>query len=76
MTASVVVEIEMPPGWETFHMPGALQRRLHALLDRQDEGQTLTPEENQEAQGLVDLAEWLSLLRLQATRVTTADRAN
>jgi hypothetical protein len=34
-------------------------------------GQALTPEEHQEPQELVDLSEWLSLLRLQAKRVTT-----
>ena len=34
------------------------------LLDCQDREQPLTPAEREEAQGLVDMAEWLSLLRL------------
>jgi hypothetical protein len=38
------------------------------LLDRQDEGSTLTTAERQEAEGLVNLAELLSLLRLRAER--------
>ncbi|HZO87775.1 MAG TPA: hypothetical protein VFB38_05500 [Chthonomonadaceae bacterium] len=47
-------------------MPEGLHRRLQELLDRQDAGIMLTESEREEAQGLVDLAEWLSLLWLQA----------
>ncbi|MCW3052396.1 MAG: hypothetical protein JWN14_1566 [Chthonomonadales bacterium] len=65
MASSVTVEIEMPEGWEGFKLPEGLHRRLHDLLDRQDREQPLTPTEREEAQGLVDMAEWLSLLRLQ-----------
>ena len=39
------------------------------LLDRQDQGNSLTPAEQQEAEGLVDLAELLSLLQLRTLRV-------
>jgi len=42
--------------------------RLSELLNRQDEGQPLTTEERAEAQGLVDVAELLTLLRLRAER--------
>jgi hypothetical protein len=38
-------------------------------LDRQDEGDTLSVPERQEAEGLVELAEFLSLLSLRSTRV-------
>jgi hypothetical protein len=69
MAQSVTVEIEMPEGWETFHLPSGLDRRLQELLDLQDGGQPLTPTEREEAQGLVDMAEWLSLLRLNARRI-------
>jgi len=65
----MTVEIEMPEGWEKFRLPEGLHKRLHELLDRQDQGQTLTPQEREEAQGLVDMAEWLSLLRLHARRI-------
>ena len=70
MTAPVVVEIEMPAGWEDFRLPDGLNLRLHDLLDRQDSGQILTQPERDEAQGLVDLSEWLSLLRLQSKRIS------
>jgi hypothetical protein len=69
MAQSVTVEIEMPEGWETFHLPSGLHRRLQDLLDLQDRNRPLTPTEREEAQGLVDMAEWLSLLRLNARRV-------
>lgn len=49
-----------------FRLPNAVHARLQDLLDRQDAGETLTPEEQQEAMGLVELAEFLSLLRLRA----------
>ena len=70
MPSPVVVEIEMPAGWEEFRLPEGLHRRLQDLLDRQDREQPLTSAERDEAQGLVDLSEWLSLLRLQAKRIT------
>lgn len=69
MASTVTVEIEMPDGWEDFRLPEGLHRRLQDLLDRQDREQALTPAEQAEAQGLVDMAEWLSLLRLQARRI-------
>lgn len=51
-----------------FRLPVAVAARLQDLLDRQDAGQTLTPEERGEAAGLVDLADLLTLLRLRAER--------
>jgi hypothetical protein len=53
-----------------FQLPEGVQDRLTALLDRQDTGEGLTPAERLEAEGLVELAEFLSLLRLQSQRVT------
>jgi hypothetical protein len=41
---------------------------LQDLLDRQDSGQSLTAPELAEAEGLVNLAEFLTLLRLRAER--------
>jgi len=70
MITPVKIEIEIPDGWEKFHLPEGLHRRLQDLLDRQDRGQALTPAEQDEAQGLVDVSEWLSLLRLNARRIS------
>lgn len=61
--------IELPAELTQFQLPEAVQARLHQLLDRQDEGQVLTQAERQEAEGLVELSEFLSLLRLRSTRV-------
>jgi hypothetical protein len=52
-----------------FELPPAVHTRLQELLDRQDQGLELTPAERKEAEGLVELAEFLSLLRLRATRI-------
>ena len=61
--------IEVPVELTQFQLPEAVQARLHQLLDRQDKGQALTQAEHQEAEGLVELSEFLSLLRLRSTRV-------
>lgn len=63
------VEIEMPIAVERFKLPMGVHRRLQSLLDRQDAGEKLTAAERKEAEGLVELAEMLSLLRLRAQRV-------
>lgn len=51
-----------------FELPAGVQRRLQELLDRQARGHELSDSERREAEGLVELAEFLSLLRLQAKR--------
>lgn len=60
--------VEMPVELTQFQMPQALQNYLQLLLDCQDERHDISIAEYQEAQGLVELAEFLSLLRLQSTR--------
>ncbi|NJN57406.1 MAG: hypothetical protein HC879_07825 [Leptolyngbyaceae cyanobacterium SL_5_9] len=62
--------VEIPIELTRFKLPQAVQARLQFLLDRQDEGLTLSQVERQEAEGLVELAEFLSLLRLRSTQVT------
>ncbi|MGL4419423.1 MAG: hypothetical protein ACRCZF_02045 [Gemmataceae bacterium] len=52
-------------------MPAAVAARLQSLLDRQDAGHPLTPDERAEAEGLVDLTDLLTLLRLRAERGAT-----
>ena len=65
----MLVEIEMPAQVDEFKLPSGVNDRLQDLLDRQDRGETLTHDERREADGLVDLAEMLSLLRLRAQRI-------
>jgi hypothetical protein len=57
----------MPADLVRLRLPKAVNRRLTELLDRQDRGERLTRQERAEAEGLVNLAELLSLLRLRAT---------
>ncbi len=63
------VVIEIPDDFSRFRLPIGVRQRLDALLDRQDRGQALTPDERQEAEGLVNLAELLSLLKLRSERL-------
>jgi hypothetical protein len=60
--------VEIPLEFARFELPDALQNRLQALLNQQDDGLPLTEAERQEAEGLVELTEFLSLLRLRAER--------
>jgi hypothetical protein len=68
MSQIVVIELEIPDDLARLRLPPGVQERLHALLDRQNEGAALTTAERQEAEGLVNLAELLSLLRLRSER--------
>jgi hypothetical protein len=68
MAEPILLEIEMPEDLARFKLPGGVDERLQALLDRQDRGEELTSAERKEAEGLVELAELLSLLRLRARR--------
>ncbi|HAG85597.1 MAG TPA: hypothetical protein DCL61_31775 [Cyanobacteria bacterium UBA12227] len=61
--------VEIPIELTRFQLPQAVHARLQFLLDRQDEGCTLSQAERQEAEGLVELVEFLSLLRLRSKRV-------
>ena len=69
MSDHVLIEIELPTDLEQFKLPEGVDQRLRDLLDRQDQGKDLTPAERKEAEGLVNLAELLSLLQLRARRV-------
>lgn len=66
----VLVELEIPGDLDRFKLPPGVNDRLQELLDRQDRGEPLTPNERREAEGLVDLAEVLSLLCLRAQRAS------
>jgi hypothetical protein len=65
LSHTVAVELEMPDDLAGFRLPVGVDRRLTDLLNRQDRGEPLTVEEREEAEGLVNLAETLSLLRLR-----------
>ncbi len=71
----ILIELELPSTLEQFHLPPGVNERLQSLLDRQDQGETLTDNERREAEGLVDLAELLSLLQLRAQRVRREESA-
>ena len=74
MAQTIAIELVVPDDLGGFHLPRSVDDRLTALLDRQDAGKPLTKAERDEAAGLVDLAEMLSLLRLRAERASSQRR--
>ena len=66
MRASVSFDLPAPAVLTGFKLPAGVQRRLTALLDQQDSGKPLSAAERREAEGLVELVEFLSLLKLRA----------
>ena len=68
MSRAITIELEMPDDFPNLTLPEGVKHRLTDLLDRQDQGLALTAEERREAEGLVSLAEMLSLLRMRAER--------
>jgi hypothetical protein len=66
MSQVVTIELELPNDLAQFRLPAAVNARLRELLDRQDSGTPLKETERREAEGLVELAELLTLLRLRA----------
>ena len=66
MPSTISIDLPVPAGLSRFKLPSGVQRRLTTLLDRQDAGATLTAAERREAEGLVEMAEFLSLLKLRA----------
>ncbi len=69
MSQHILVEVDMPTDLEKFQLPTGVNQRLQALLDKQDNGKLLNVAERQEAEGLVELAELLSLLQLRSKRI-------
>ncbi len=67
---TMTIEVDLPSDLARFRLPEAVDVRLQTLLDRQDSGQPLTTPERDEAEGLVDLAKFLTLLRLRAERLS------
>jgi hypothetical protein len=65
---TLTIEVDLPADFARLRLPGGVAARLQALLDRQDSGLLLTEQERAEAEGLLDLAEFLTLLRLRIAR--------
>jgi hypothetical protein len=71
MPQAIHLELEIPEDLARLRLPDGVQQRLTALLDKQEAGSALTEAERREAEGLVDLAELLLLLRLRSERVAS-----
>ena len=69
MVQAIQIRVGVPDELATLSLPAGVQARLQELLGRQDDGVTLTPAERDEAEGLVDLTELLSLLRIRSQRL-------
>jgi hypothetical protein len=67
-TVTCTIKLDLPRDLNRFRLPKGVDARLTELLDRQDAGETLSPTERKEAEGLASLAELLSLLKLRSTR--------
>ena len=74
MDASPTVQIQLrvPATLGNLAFPEALDRRLHALLNKQDQGERLTDDEQVEVEALVELSQLLTLLRLRLFPQTIA----
>jgi hypothetical protein len=70
----IQLQLHAPGDLGKFRLPAGVRHRLTELLDRQDQGTPLSAAERKEAEGLVEMAEMLSLLKLRASR-TPADAA-
>jgi len=68
MPAYVTINLPVPAGLSEFKLPTGVKRRLTFLLDQQDSGKPLSAAERREAEGLVEMAEFLSLLKLRARK--------
>ena len=68
MGKAVVIELELPDDLKQFRLPRGVNDRLQELLDKQSRTGKLSAAERREAEGLVDITEMLSLLRLRAER--------
>jgi hypothetical protein len=68
LNKTVDIQVKVPGELGRLRLPAGLNCRLQHLLDMQDQGKPLSVVEREEAEGLVDLAEFLSFLRLRSQR--------
>jgi hypothetical protein len=71
--STVHLAVELPDDLARLSLPVGVNRRLNALLEKQDLGEPLNEDERVEAEGLVNLADLLTLLRLRAERGSGPD---
>ena len=71
MSQMVAIQVQVPDDLAPFRLPPGVNARLQNPLDRQDDAERLTLAERKEAQGLVNLAELLALLKLRVERIGT-----
>lgn len=62
------MEVDLPEDWARFSLPPALNARLTALLNQQDQSGQLTEDERREADALCELVDLLTLIKLRAER--------
>ena len=65
---SLLPDTVLPPEMRGFRLPESVRIRLDDLLDKQDQGDGLSEKERAEAEGLVAMSEFLSLLKLRSER--------
>jgi hypothetical protein len=65
----VTIELNLADDLAKFRLPPPVDATLRQLLDRQEKGVPLKETERREAEGLVELAELGTLLRLRAEGV-------
>jgi hypothetical protein len=66
---TLTLHVDVPDDLARLRLPDAVAARLQSLLDRQDAGTPLSTAEREEAEGLVNLAEFLGLLRMREERM-------
>jgi hypothetical protein len=66
MSQPVQLTVPMPANLAKLRFPKALDERLHHLLDEQGRRGKLTAAEKREAEGLAQMANVLSILKLGA----------
>ena len=68
MNASIPAPAEWIESVGQLRLPSKTDRRLLQLMDRNNEGQ-LSPVERDELESLVELSEWISLVRAEALQL-------
>ncbi|MCB9798027.1 MAG: hypothetical protein H6741_35565 [Alphaproteobacteria bacterium] len=68
MAHPVTLQLNVSDDLARFRLPEAVDRRLQQLLGKQDRDGDLSSDERAEAEGLVEIAETLTLLRMRAER--------
>jgi hypothetical protein len=69
MAQNARITIDLPVSPSKISLPKGVDARLQSLLDKQDRGESLSAKEKSEAEGLVELAEMLSLMRVRTERI-------